>query len=52
MKPNIYDPNCPTRAVLDRVGDKWTALVILVLLDGPQRFSRLRAESAGSRPRC
>src|SRR3984957_2121330 len=51
MKPNIYDPDCPTRAVLDRVGDKWTALVILVLLDGPKRFSRLRGEIGGVAPK-
>jgi DNA-binding HxlR family transcriptional regulator len=51
MKPDIYDPNCPTRTVLDRIGDKWTALVVLVLLDGPQRFSRLRARIGGVAPK-
>jgi DNA-binding HxlR family transcriptional regulator len=51
MKPDIYDPNCPTRTVLDRIGDKWTALVVLVLLDGPQRFSRLRAQIGGVAPK-
>jgi DNA-binding HxlR family transcriptional regulator len=51
MKGNIYDPECPTRAILDRVGDKWTALVVLVLLDGRQRFSRLRAEMGGIAPK-
>jgi DNA-binding HxlR family transcriptional regulator len=38
-------------ALLDRVADKWSALVILVLLDGPQRFTQLAAGSAGLRPR-
>jgi DNA-binding HxlR family transcriptional regulator len=51
MKPNVYDPNCPTRAVLDRVADKWTALVILVLLDGPLRFSQLRGRIGGVAPK-
>ena len=51
MKPNIYDPNCPTRAMLDRVADKWTALVVLVLLDGPQRFSKLRGRIGGVAPK-
>ena len=51
MKPNIYDPDCPTRLVLDRVGDKWTGLVILVLLDGPQRFSQLRGRIGGVAPK-
>ena len=27
MKANIFDPACPTRQLLDRVGDKWTVLV-------------------------
>jgi DNA-binding HxlR family transcriptional regulator len=51
VKPNVYDPQCPTRAVLDRIGDKWTVLVVLVLLDGPQRFSRLRTRIGGVAPK-
>ena len=42
MPGNLLDPDCPTRLVLDRVGDKWTALVVLLLSDGPLRFSELR----------
>ncbi len=42
MKPNVYDPDCPTRTMLDRISDKWTVLVVLVLLDGPRRFNELR----------
>jgi len=30
--------------VLDRIGDKWSYLLILNLAGGPQRFGRLRAE--------
>jgi DNA-binding HxlR family transcriptional regulator len=33
---------CPIRQVLDRVGDKWTALIVLVLDPQPMRFSALR----------
>ena len=51
MKPNVYDPECPTRAVLDRIGDKWTVLVVLVLLNGPHRFSRLRLRIGGVAPK-
>jgi DNA-binding HxlR family transcriptional regulator len=40
---DVFDPDCPTRLVLDRLGDKWTTLVVLLLSDGPMRFSRLRA---------
>jgi DNA-binding HxlR family transcriptional regulator len=39
---DVLDPNCPTRTVLDRVGDKWTVLVVLLLSDGAMRFSQLR----------
>jgi DNA-binding HxlR family transcriptional regulator len=39
---NILDPNCPSRVVFQRIGDKWASLVIQVLGDGPVRFSELR----------
>lgn len=39
---DLFDPDCPTRLVLDRIGDKWTALVVLLLSDGSMRFSELR----------
>ncbi|GGB29371.1 putative transcriptional regulator [Flexivirga endophytica] len=42
-----YDPECPTRVLLDRVGDKWTVLVIGVLADGPMRFTALRDRVGG-----
>ncbi|WP_058235750.1 winged helix-turn-helix transcriptional regulator [Devriesea agamarum] len=34
--------SCPTREVFTRVGERWTALVILALTDGPLRFNALR----------
>jgi len=43
MNGNVYDPDCPARTMLDRIGDKWTVLVVLMLLDGPRRFNDLRA---------
>ncbi len=33
---------CPIRDVLDRVGDKWSALIVRELRDGPRRFGVLR----------
>lgn len=34
--------NCPIRTVLDRLGDKWSILIILILGDGePKRFGEL-----------
>jgi DNA-binding HxlR family transcriptional regulator len=41
---DVFDPDCPTRLVLDRVGDKWTVLLVLLLSDGPLRFSQLRGQ--------
>lgn len=35
---------CPIRDVLDRVGDKWSSLVLLSLRDGTKRFGMLRRE--------
>ncbi len=33
---------CPMRDILDRVGDKWSVLVVILLKDGRLRFSHLR----------
>ncbi|APR81106.1 Redox-sensing transcriptional regulator QorR, putative [Minicystis rosea] len=30
------------RDVLDRIGDKWSTLVLVTLADGPRRFSEVR----------
>ncbi|MBF9046225.1 transcriptional regulator [Rhodobacterales bacterium LSUCC0031] len=32
---------CPIRQVLDRIGDRWSLLLLLTLKDGPQRFNAL-----------
>lgn len=39
---NVYSAQCPTRHILDRVGDKWAVLILLLLEDGPARFNSLR----------
>ncbi len=49
--PNAYNANCPSRQVLDRIADKWTTLVILLLKDEPKRFSALRHEIHGISPK-
>ncbi|WP_091449660.1 winged helix-turn-helix transcriptional regulator [Actinokineospora iranica] len=38
----MFDPACPSSAVPIRIGDKWTAMVVLCLADGPRRFSEIR----------
>ena len=42
-----YSDKCPTRLVLDRIGDKWTVLVLGLLGSGPVRFNKIRREIAG-----
>ncbi|GAA1615053.1 winged helix-turn-helix transcriptional regulator [Leucobacter chromiireducens] len=36
-----YERDCPTRQLLDRIGDRWTVLIIGALGDGPLRFGEL-----------
>ena len=43
----MYASGCPTRQILDRIGDKWTALIIGLLEDGPKRFSELQRTIVG-----
>jgi DNA-binding HxlR family transcriptional regulator len=43
----IQEP-CPTaRVVLDRVGDKWSVLLVSLLGDGAMRFNELRRSIEG-----
>ncbi|MBV6271953.1 transcriptional regulator [Xanthomonas hortorum pv. hederae] len=34
-------PHCPVRSVLDRIGDKWTTLVVITLAERAHRFSEI-----------
>ena len=43
--------HCPVRDVLDRIGDKWTVLVVQALRDGTLRFSELRDRVGGVAPK-
>ena len=45
----VYSGACPARALLDRIADKWTTLLIGTLssVDGPLRFGDLRREVTG-----
>jgi DNA-binding HxlR family transcriptional regulator len=44
---SVLDPQCPSRVVLDRIADKWTALIIQVLARGTMRYAALRREIGG-----
>src|SRR6478735_8226374 len=45
--PSVLDPRCPSRLVLDRIADKWTALVIQILAGGTMRYAALQREIGG-----
>ena len=46
---NLFDPLCPTRLLLDRVGSRWTTMAVLSLAaaDGELRFTALKREMTG-----
>jgi len=46
-RANPYHADCPTRRILDRIGDRWTVLVVGILGEGDARFSELRRRVEG-----
>lgn len=42
LDPEMFDPVCPSPLVPFRIGDKWAALILRCLQDGPRRFSELK----------
>lgn len=47
----ILVENCPIRDVLDRLGDRWTVLVLHELATGTLRFSEIRKRVTDISPR-
>jgi DNA-binding HxlR family transcriptional regulator len=44
----VYQGNCPARAILDRIGDKWTMLIIGLLSESEyRRFNELKRAIGG-----
>ncbi|ASN38160.1 MAG: helix-turn-helix domain-containing protein [Paeniglutamicibacter terrestris] len=48
---DVMSPDCPSRSIMQRMGDKWTPLVFLALEAGPRRFSALRQDIGGVTPK-
>ncbi len=44
---HVSDSCLAVREVLNRVGDKWSVLIVGLLADGPKRFSELRRAIEG-----
>ncbi|MGC3995369.1 MAG: helix-turn-helix domain-containing protein [Propionicimonas sp.] len=50
MTRPAFDPyarECPSRRLLDLIGDRWTVLVVGTLADGPLRFSEITRRIGG-----
>jgi DNA-binding HxlR family transcriptional regulator len=45
--PNPYGADCPTRRALDRIGDKWSVLIVGLLAQRTHRFAELRRSIEG-----
>jgi DNA-binding HxlR family transcriptional regulator len=42
VKPNVLNQDCESRQALELISDKWTALIVYALVDGPRRHGDLR----------
>ena len=50
MQEPIAAAPSPLAAALDRVGDRWSLLLVEALLDGPRRFNELGERVSGIAP--
>lgn len=48
---DVYSAACPCRDMLDLLANKWSALALGALEDGPQRFGALRTRLQGVSPK-
>jgi DNA-binding HxlR family transcriptional regulator len=48
---DAYTAACPCRELLDLLANKWSALALGALEDGPRRFGALRAKLEGISPK-
>src|SRR5437868_8960887 len=44
---SVMDAQCPSRLVLDRIADKWTAIIIQLLAQQTMRYAELHREIGG-----
>ncbi|MDR3691391.1 MAG: helix-turn-helix domain-containing protein [Fimbriimonas sp.] len=38
----VFSSECPSRKILDQIFDKWSLLILAILVKGPRRFNSLR----------
>ena len=46
-RADLFSEYCPSRDVLKHVASRWGVLLLVALLDGPQRFGELRRKVGG-----
>ena len=51
MTISVYAKDCPSRQILDRIGDTWSVLIVVSLADGPLRYSELATRIEGVSPK-
>lgn len=51
LQPQMFDELCPSVLSPVRIGDKWGALIVACLADGPRRYSELRIPLARITPK-
>ena len=45
--PDVFNPACGSREVLELIADKWSALILYALLERPRRHGELRRAIGG-----
>lgn len=51
LLPDVFASDCASRVVLDRIGDRWTVLVVIALAERRLRFTELRSRIQGITPK-
>ena len=51
MEACAYDKDCPSRQILDRIGDTWSVLIVVMLADGAHRYTELARRIQGVSPK-
>ena len=47
QKGDVYSADCPSRTVLDHITSRWSALILVMLLEKTHRFSELARRIGG-----
>ena len=51
MEASVYAKDCPSRQLLDRIGDAWSVLIVASLADGAMRYTELAHRISGISPK-